>query len=209
VNAKSTSGRPTKQQAAAKAEALLDTARRLFCKKGFAETSIDEIAQVLQSSKHTIYRRYENKLALLEAVVNRDVARFRIALNEAGAREREPMAKLRSMSRAYFDFGASRAYSALYAAIALEAATSDHLRSRLRTWAASALSPLHQTIAAILPTQRWRNGNPRAICEILVDLLDGASNRVRWSEDIDQDALSRIFEERWNVFRQAVGDVAP
>jgi AcrR family transcriptional regulator len=188
---------------------LLDTARNLFCKKGVAGTSIDEIALVLQASKHTIYRRYESKLALLEAVVSRDVERFQVALNEAGAREPEPLAKLRSMSRAYFDFGASRAYSALYAAIALEAATSDHLRSRLKIWAASALSPLYQAIAAAMPAQRWRNGNPRAICEILVDLLDGASNRLRWSEDIDQDALSRIFEERWKVFRQAMGDVAP
>ena len=203
-------GRPTKEQAAARTEALLDTARGLFCIKGFAETSIDEIAQVLRSSKHTIYRRYDSKLALLEAVVSRDVDRFQIALKNAGAVEQEPMTTIRAMARTYFDFGSSRAYSALYAAIALEAATSDNLRGRLRVWAAAALLPLRQAIVAAMPAQDWRNDNADEVCEILVDLLDGAANRAKWSEDTeaDQAALSRVFAARWEVFRHAVGAAA-
>jgi TetR/AcrR family transcriptional regulator, mexJK operon transcriptional repressor len=210
VSMRAAGGRPTKEQAAARTEALLDTARGLFCIKGVAVTSIDEIAQVLRSSKHTIYRRYDSKLVLLEAVVSRDVDRFQIALKNAGAVEREPMATLRAMARTYFDFGSSRAYSALYAAIALEAATSDHLRARLRGWAAAALLPLRQAIVAAMPAQDWRNDNPDEVCEILVDLLDGAANRAKWSEDkeADQAALSRVFAARWEVFRYAMGAAA-
>lgn len=100
-------GRPTKQQAAERTENLLDAARELFCARGFAGTSIDEIAAVLRSSKHTIYRRYASKLLLLEAVVDRDVSRFRRALLDAAVAETNPVAALRSMARAYFGFSAS------------------------------------------------------------------------------------------------------
>lgn len=201
MNGRAAGGRPTKAQAAARTEMLLDTAREVFCRKGFAGTSLDEIAALLRSSKHTIYRRYPGKLELLEAVVERDVDRFQKALAQAGAAGADPVDTLRAMARSYFGFGASRDYAALYAAISLEAATSGHLRNRLREWASAALVPLREAIAVAMP-----QAEPGEACEVLIDLLDGAANRARWSDDAQADpgALNRSFTARWDIFRRAM-----
>lgn len=194
-------GRPTKQQAAERTENLLDAARELFCARGFAGTSIDEIAAVLRSSKHTIYRRYASKLLLLEAVVDRDVSRFRRALLDAAVAETNPVAALRSMARAYFGFSASPAYSALYAAIALESSTSTHLRAKLQIWADSALEPLCRAVETATPPAGWAAGQARDVCEILIDLLDGAANRAKWKNaSADPEKLDRVFMSRWELF---------
>jgi AcrR family transcriptional regulator len=202
VNERGGGGRPTKAQAAARTETLLDTARALFCTRGFAATSIEEIAAVLRASKHTIYRRYASKLLLLEAVVERDAAGFRQTLLAAGATETEPLASLRAMARAYFAFSASPEYSALYAAIALEAATSAALRDKLLEWAAAALEPLRRALAVATPPSGWRTGQGNDPCEILIDLLDGQANRVKWQGDGDPNQLERAFAARWDLFRR-------
>jgi AcrR family transcriptional regulator len=74
--------------------------------------------------KHTIYHRYANKMAVLEAVVERDRTRFIAALATSGEACDAPLDQLRAMARTYFGFSADPAYSALYAAIMLEAASS-------------------------------------------------------------------------------------
>lgn len=198
-------GRPTKAQAAAKTGTLLDTARALFCERGFAGATIDEIAARLGASKHTIYNRYASKLVLLEAVVDRDVARFRQALTEALAATVDPLDSLRSMARAYFGFSVSPGYSALYAAVALEAATSAHLRRRLGEWASVSLEPVREAIEAATPAEGWHVPVDE-VCAILVDLLDGEANRVKWSGADDRlSAIEPAFERRWQIFRRAAG----
>jgi AcrR family transcriptional regulator len=184
---------------------LLDTARALFCERGFAGATIDEIAARLGASKHTIYNRYASKLVLLEAVVDRDVARFRQALEDAGMAALDPLDSLQSMARAYFGFSVSPGYSALYAAVALEAATSAHLRRRLGEWASVSLEPVRAAIEAATPAEGWHVPVDE-VCAILVDLLDGEANRVKWSGAGDlPSAIEMAFERRWQSFRRAAG----
>jgi AcrR family transcriptional regulator len=205
VSERAGGGRPTKAQAVARTEALLDAARELFCSRGFAGTSIDEIAGVVRSSKHTIYRRYANKLILLEAVVDRDVSRFRDALLAAAAGEEEPVEALRSMARAYFGFSASPGYSALYAAIALESASSAHLRGKLQEWADAALEPMFKAIATAASSGGWRAERENEVCEVLIDLLDGQANRAKWADaSTDPAKLDRMFAARWDLFLRAM-----
>ncbi|MDF0486731.1 TetR/AcrR family transcriptional regulator [Sphingomonas sp. H39-1-10] len=196
-------GRPTQAEAAARSEALLDTARALFSEKGYAGTTIDEVATVLRSSKHTIYRRYANKLVLLEAVVDRDVERFRAALIEAARTEADPLLKLRAVARTYFGFSASPGYATLYIAIALEAGRSDHLRAKLRLWSAAALEPMCDGIRAAAPEQGWDLDQAMNIAEILIDLLDGAASRSKWSDSPHWEP-DAVFEMRWQLFLRAV-----
>jgi AcrR family transcriptional regulator len=205
VNLRTGAGRPTKAQAATKTEALLDTARSLFCERGYAGASIDEIADALKWSKHTVYSRFPNKLALLEAVVDRDVERFRRAMLDASGSSEVAMVSLQAIARAYFGFSVSPGYSALYAAVALEAATSLHLRRKLTEWAAISLKPLHEAIEAATPCHGWRTEGIEEACAILVDLLDGEANRVKWSgESENAVAIERAFGRRWQVFLSAV-----
>lgn len=203
-------GRPTREQAAAIDARILDGARAVFCRKGVANSGLEEIAAELGVSKHTLYRRYPNKAALLEAVVGRDVGRFRDGLLSAAAGEggEGALDALRRAAFHYVEIGSSRDYAAFYLSVSAEAAISPVLRERLASWSRDALEPLVGCVAAAQGAGELRPGDPASVCGILVDLLEGVNNRLRLGDDAAADALSllRLFEERWTVFTTALGN---
>lgn len=191
-------GRPTKAQAQAWTRELLDTARTLFCERGYAGASLDELAVRLRCSKHSIYRRFADKEALFVAVVDRDVVHFVAELHASAPADSSPHEALRAMARTYFGFGASRDHAALYAAMNLEAITSPRLRFLATQWAEQALAPLRDAVATVAPMV-----DPDELCGVLIDLLYGAANRLKMIENCSS-ALEIIFEKRWSVFRNIV-----
>jgi AcrR family transcriptional regulator len=50
-------------------QALIDASRRLFGEQGYAQTSLDGIAQTANLTKGAIYHHFKNKEAIFEAVV--------------------------------------------------------------------------------------------------------------------------------------------
>ena len=200
-------GRPTREQAATRETQILDGARSVFCRNGVAHASLDEIALHLGVSKHTIYRRYPNKAALLEAVVERDTGIFQSAMVSAGQGGAGPLEALRRTAWRYVEIGSSRDYAAFYLSVSAEAALSVTLRERLAVWSQAALEPLVSAIEVAQAVGELRCGPPASLCDILVDLLEGANNRVRLRGDAaagleEQQAL---FEQRWFVFLAAFG----
>ena len=70
-------GRPADQ---AKREAILAAAARSFFEKGFAATSIEQVAADAGVSKVTIYNHFGDKQALFVASVDRECATMRSSL---------------------------------------------------------------------------------------------------------------------------------
>src|SRR5215472_3202547 len=68
-------GRLSAEAAAAVPDRLMDAAFGLFSRKGYADTSMEEIAKAANASTKTIYSRYANKAELLKAVVERLISR--------------------------------------------------------------------------------------------------------------------------------------
>lgn len=68
-------GRPTRAQAAARAEQLLDTALDLFLAKGFELTTVEAVAAAVSMTKRTVYARFPEKAALFKAAVRRAIER--------------------------------------------------------------------------------------------------------------------------------------
>src|SRR5690242_18431738 len=68
-------GRLSAEEAAAVPDRLMDAAFLLFSRKGYADTSMEEIARTANASTKTIYSRYANKSELLKAVVERIITR--------------------------------------------------------------------------------------------------------------------------------------
>jgi AcrR family transcriptional regulator len=198
-------GRPTREEAEALTRRLLDSARSTFARKGVANTSMEEIAAELGISKHTLYRRYPNRQALLEAVVERDLVRFRKTLADAAGQGDAPLAVLRDMAFSYFRFGTDRDYSAFYISVTAEAVFSLPLRERLAAWSSAALEPVVQAITSAQAAGLIMPGSAIEICHVLVDLLEGANNRVRLcgSECPDAAESLRLFESRWAIFQTA------
>jgi AcrR family transcriptional regulator len=69
-------GRPTRREAAALGEKILDAATALFLHRGFGATSIEAVARRARISKRTFYHRFDDKPALYRAVIQRLLQRW-------------------------------------------------------------------------------------------------------------------------------------
>jgi len=68
-------GRLTTEDAAKLPDRLLDAALELFNERTFADTTMEQIARRAGASTKTLYARYSDKAAMVEAVVNRIIER--------------------------------------------------------------------------------------------------------------------------------------
>lgn len=68
-------GRLSAEDAARLPDRLLDAALELFNTQGFADTTMEQIARRAGASTKTLYARYSDKAAVVEAVVNRIIER--------------------------------------------------------------------------------------------------------------------------------------
>lgn len=73
-----------------KREKLLDAAIRLFSERGYANTSVEEVARSLGVTKPYVYRYFKNKEALLVAMYERVTDRIVALLEEAVATPAPP-----------------------------------------------------------------------------------------------------------------------
>ncbi|HLI21556.1 MAG TPA: TetR/AcrR family transcriptional regulator, partial [Stellaceae bacterium] len=76
-------GRPTRHEAAALGDKILDAATALFLRDGFGATSIEAVARKARISKRTFYHRFEDKASLYRAVVQRLLERWLPRFEEA------------------------------------------------------------------------------------------------------------------------------
>lgn len=70
-------GRPSRAEAEALGERILDVATRLFLSHGYGPTSIEAVARAAGISKRTFYHRFADKPALFGAAVHRIIERLR------------------------------------------------------------------------------------------------------------------------------------
>lgn len=96
-------------------ERLLAAARALYLEGGFATFSLREVARRVGISAPAVYRHYESKEALLEAVCAQGFQIFSSYLVRA-LREGTPLERLRASGRMYLAFATDhpQAYSVLF-----------------------------------------------------------------------------------------------
>lgn len=197
-------GRPTREQAAEIADLVLDNARAVFCEQGFTGASMDEIAAASGVTKHTIYRRYPSKLALVDAVVERDLAQLTatIAAVVGGA---DPVTALRETAWRYFSFSIEPANASFTSFLFAEAAYSSEMRENLARWNELYLAPMVMHVEAAQRIGRIAAGSSLRLCLLLADLIGSAGRLLRiGQEDIFVGkSAEAFFEERWRIFLAA------
>ena len=77
------------------AEAILDAAEALFGRRGYAATSVSAICTATALPVGSIYHHFENKLAILSAVLDRAARRFFTELDNAVGTRLEPERRMR------------------------------------------------------------------------------------------------------------------
>jgi AcrR family transcriptional regulator len=91
------------QHAEATRRAVLDAARSLFGRKGYAQTSVDEIADAARVTKGAVYHHFAGKEALFRAVhAEVEVEAQTRALGAADPKE-PPIDQIVAMMNAYLD----------------------------------------------------------------------------------------------------------
>lgn len=92
-------GRPLKAEQNAAAERIIDTATMLFATRGFAGTSMEQVASQCGAGKDTVYRRFPSKIALFEAVVEYAHARAVARLKDLPVAKGNALERLRTLMR--------------------------------------------------------------------------------------------------------------
>ncbi|QFU08782.1 HTH-type transcriptional repressor KstR2 [Rhodobacteraceae bacterium THAF1] len=81
--------------AALKRARIIDAATQLFYERGYANTKLDDVAELLGVTKPFLYSHAGNKAALLEQVSAIGIRRAILAFDEADARQSGPAETLR------------------------------------------------------------------------------------------------------------------
>lgn len=83
---------------------LVELAEKLFAERGFARTSMEELARRAGVTKPVIYELFESKDGLFRACVDRAIERMAASIVEAFRSETEPEARLRAGGVAFLRF---------------------------------------------------------------------------------------------------------
>ncbi|HXT89637.1 MAG TPA: TetR family transcriptional regulator [Trebonia sp.] len=99
-------GRLRAEHAEATRRAVLGAARSLFGRNGYAQTSVDEIADAARVTKGAVYHHFANKQALFRAVYAQTGADAQDRVIQAGGlagAEAQPVDQIVAMMSAYLD----------------------------------------------------------------------------------------------------------
>jgi AcrR family transcriptional regulator len=91
------------QHAEATRRAVLDAARSLFGRKGYAHTSVDEIAETARVTKGAVYHHFDGKEALFRAVHAEVETEAQARAISAGDPETPPIDQIVAKVNAYLD----------------------------------------------------------------------------------------------------------
>jgi AcrR family transcriptional regulator len=83
---------------------LVELAEQLFAERGFARTSMEELARRAGVTKPVIYELFESKDGLFRACVDRAIEHMAASIVEAFRSETEPEARLRAGGLAFLRF---------------------------------------------------------------------------------------------------------
>jgi AcrR family transcriptional regulator len=83
---------------------LVELAEELFAERGFARTSMEELARRAGVTKPVIYELFESKDGLFRACVDRAIERMADSIADAFRSETEPEARLRAGGLAFLRF---------------------------------------------------------------------------------------------------------
>ena len=83
--------------------ALVDAARELFARDGYAATSLAAVAARADVTKGAVYHHFEGKQQLFEAVFTREVKRMAVPVVEAYSRKKDPWDAFKAGCRAFLD----------------------------------------------------------------------------------------------------------
>lgn len=202
-------GRPTLEEAAALKETLLQQALEMLCSRGPDGLSMDALAKNAGMSKRTIYRHFESKTALIDAVVKREAKRLSAPLLPWAQGITNPLEALRAWSWNYFCYLIEPETRRFTTFLTFACLNDPEFADLLTGWGSQMRDPLMELIIDSQGAGVLRQGDPIQVTLLLFDLLNGSSHRLQFNypADLITGGLSReeFFATRWAAFLRLAG----
>lgn len=99
-----------KRDAEASKAAIIHNAKQLFSQKGFASSSMDELAKMCGLNKAMVFYYYKNKKGLYEAVMTHVLEEIQQTVLDENVKYSKPIEELESFIRTYAKFACTHPY---------------------------------------------------------------------------------------------------
>ncbi len=130
-------GRPSRGDSEKIEGRILAVATALFFRRGFAATSMEQVAAEARISKRTLYARFDDKAALFRGVVDRQIDVWRPAFDGRAAPPQSLVASLRKAAEAILRVALAPEALALHRMVVAEAERFPELAHTLSAVSAS------------------------------------------------------------------------
>ena len=178
--------------------ALLDEATRLFAQRGYAGTSLEDVAAASQVTRGAVYHHFDGKQALFEAVLDAQETRA-IARITAAATAADPLDAARQALDAFLDQCCDPVYGRL---VWLEgpAALGWHRWRECEEQYAYGL--VEQFITALIDQGYLEDRAAGSLARFTFWMLGGAGHTLAGAAEADK---PRLREEWGYLIRRAIG----
>jgi AcrR family transcriptional regulator len=193
-------GRPRRTVTDRLDETLLDLAAEALRRSDFAEMSLERLAARIGVSKPTIYRRFANRNALLEAVVERQLARLSDGDAPEQADPTDPVGRLRVYARQLFLVLLRPDTANFFQFLVQEGSANPRLADLHHAWHRRVLTDLDRLLQPCGTAERGRSAN------LLVDLLYTpiTLRLMRFDDVLSGMTPEDFFAWRFAMFEDAV-----
>jgi AcrR family transcriptional regulator len=178
---------------------IIEHALRLFGAHGYDRTTIKRIAEAAEISQGLIYRYFESKDALLQAIFEQSMADVRASF-AAAAGEAEPKARIERLIRASFEIlQQNELFWRLSYGVRMQASVLEGLGEQVAQWTNEIQSVLEEFLRAAGEPE------PEVEAAVLFALIDGVSQHYVLSPD--RYPLEAVIERIVAEYRQRRDDV--
>jgi AcrR family transcriptional regulator len=154
---------------------ILDAARRVIGELGYAEASMERIAQAASVAKGTLYLYFKSKESLLSAALERGFAELMERTRAGTARARGPLPKLREVAHAFLEHSLAHQtfYRALQETPEIGPEGVSEVSHRLRALVDEYIHHVSAFVERGIRSGELRPVDPTRAARLLVELLRG------------------------------------
>jgi AcrR family transcriptional regulator len=171
-------------------ERLLETAIEMFAERGYAATGVDALCRRAGVAKTGLYWEFQNKVGLLNAVIDQVVAEWVDQIREAARTAGEPREKLDvalgSLRRRVSE--RPELFRVLLVVLAERTQVDEEAREALRRFYKSAhaalLQGIQESVQGALPSEELS-----VACDLFLAMIEGIFLRAQVCGDEDVDRL--------------------
>lgn len=178
-------------------EALLDSALALFAEKGFANTTIEDIAERADVAPRTFFRYFPNKVAVLQSATDEHLDRLRSLLAASPPGEPPLVSLMRALKATAIDLQESRDRILLQKQISIDARLDHGVDEFWNLW-----TRFEAILAEHLGVEVDADPAPALFTGIAIGLASGSVRA--WLAQGAEGELAPFFEAGFAMLRSAV-----